>query len=423
MSNPIESTAPGYYRWYVVILLMCIYACNVLDRTVLNMLFEPIKHEFGLSDNQLGFLAGIAYAVPNAIASLPFGMLADRVNRKNLLAFVAAGWSALTAFSGLTVSYWNLLLTRAGLGAMEAGCPPNAISLVTDYFPPRRRSTATAVYMMGVTLGMLGGYAVIGVIAAAYGWRAAFFVAGIPGVLLAILLFFTVREPQRDIAKPSHSGAPALRTTLGFIRNQKALVHVIAALVLISASVTAAYVWTTSYLMRFHGISIREVGVILALSFGVFGSIGTTVGGIVADRMGHGNSRWRIRVPAITLLLSTILWIAILITTSKPVVVFLLCVWAIFSAAWVGPIYGLIVSLVVPRMRGTAMSLSTILANLIGAALGPQIIGFISDHISPIMGNESLRYALLVPLFFNLWAIWHCLSAMRTVESDLLKAN
>lgn len=414
-----ESTAPGHYRWYVAALLMGIYVCQALDRTVLNTLLEPIKHEFGLSDSQLGMLGGIAYAIPNAITAIPFGMLADRVNRKRLLVLVVSVWSTLTAFSGLSTSYWMLLAARGGLGAMEAGCTPNATSLLVDYFPPRQRSVATAMTIGSTALGMLSGFILGGVIATSYGWRTAFFVAGIPGIVLSLLVLLTVREPQRGSAAQMQIKVPSLRETLAFIKSQKSLVHLICALTLLVACTLATTLWAASYLVRFHGMTTRDAGFILAIGLGVFSFLGTTAGGLIADRMGKINPRWKIKVPIIALLIFTALWSTMLLADSKSAAIIFLCASSIFSFVWVGPVYGLIVSLVEPRMRGTTMSLALLVSNGVGASIGPQLVGYISDQLTLFAGNESLRYALFAPVIMGLWAIGHCRAANRTIETDL----
>lgn len=418
-----ESTAPGHYRWYVVVLLMGIYTCQTLDRTVLNTLLEPIKREFGLSDSQLGFMAGITYAIPYAVMAIPLGMLTDRLNRVRLLAFVATMWSVLTAFSGFAASYATLLLARAGVGAMEAGCPPNAASLTADYFPPQQRSAATAAFLAGSSLGMLGGFAIGGIIAMHYGWRTAFFAAGLPGILLSLAILFTVKEPRRGSKAEPNPDVPSLRTTLGFIKGQKSLVHLFAALILLHVSLTGTTVWAASYLARFHGMQIREAGIVLAIGLGLFGFFGTAAGGVICDRVGGTRPSWRIKAPIVSLVLCTVFWGAMLLSPAKVGAIGFLWAWALFNVGWIGGIYGLFVSLVEPRMRGTTMSLAILLANGVGASIGPQLVGFLSDQLSPFAGSESLRYALFAAIPIYVWAIGHCYLASRTVEADLLRMS
>lgn len=418
-----ESISPGRYRWYVVVLLMAIYACQTMDRQLLNMMFEPIKHEFGLSDNQLGMLAGLAFALPNAIMAIPFGMLVDRVNRTRLLAFAASIWSLLTLSSGFAGSYWGLLAARAGLGTMEAVCPPAAASLTADYFPPRQRSAGTSAYMAGVSVGLLAAFALGGIIATHYGWRTVFFVASVPGLLISLLVVMTVREPQRGSTSETPVDAPSLRTTLSFIKSQKTLVHLIIAMILLTFGQTTTTVWTTSYLMRFHGMPIRDAGIVLAIGLGVIAFFGTAAAGLTADRMGKINPRWQIRVPIIAVLVSTTLWCAMLLTTEKSGAIALLWTWAFFNVGWIGPVYGLIVRVVEPRMRGTTMALAYLLSNGIGSSAGPQVIGIISDQLSAFVGNESLRYALFAPVLINLWGAWHCFVASRSIETDLRRVE
>lgn len=273
--------------------------------------------------------------------------------------------------------------------------------------------------MAGVSIGMLIGYSIGGLIATNYGWRHAFFVAGIPGIFLSLLILFTVREPPRSNISKTSEQIPPLFTTLKFIKTQRSLVHLIILLILQVTTTSAATIWATSYLVRFHDMPIRDAGIALAIGLGIFSFVGTITGGAVADHMGKSNVKWQIWVPMMSLLAGAILWSAMLLATTRFSTIAFLWGYAFFIFVMLGPVYSMVVSLVGPRMRGTSMAFALLLANGIGNSVGPQIVGYISDLLLPFSGTASLRYALFVPVLINLWGVWHCIVASRSIEADL----
>jgi predicted MFS family arabinose efflux permease len=410
-------------KWFCLILLLVAFTCQVVDRSILNLLLEPIKHEFRLSDSQLGLLAGLAYGIPYALAGIPLGMLADRVSRKRLLAFLLTLWSCLTVLSGMAQSFSSLLLARIGLGAAESGCQPNSLSLIADYFGRERRATATGVFFLGSAAGLLLSFTIAGALVPQHGWRAAFFVAGIPGLLLALVIALVLREPQRggEQLVISTELAPSLSVVLRFCREQKALLHMVAMLLMTYATTTAIVIWVSSYFIRLHGLNIKEVGLLLALSLGVAGAIGTFSAAWAADRLSRSGPHWPARLLAITVSISTLAAAGMLMTTSTQMAIMFLMFWGLFNAAWYGPSYSLCLNLVKPHMRGTVSALILVLSNVLGAALGPQIVGFLSDRFAPWAGNDSLRYSLLLILVLNIFAVFHCIKAAANVADDLIR--
>jgi predicted MFS family arabinose efflux permease len=188
-------------RQYALGVLVVVYTFNFIDRQILSILLEPIKAELGLSDGQLGLLAGFAFAAFYATLGIPIARYADRSNRRTLIAAALAIWSGMTALSGLAQNFWQLLVARIGVGVGEAGCSPPAHSMLADYYPATQRATALGIYSLGIPVGIMFGFVAGGWMNEFFGWRAAFFVVGIPGVLLAVLVRFTVQEPERGMSE------------------------------------------------------------------------------------------------------------------------------------------------------------------------------------------------------------------------------
>ena len=326
----------------------------------------------------------------------------------------------LEPMAGSAGSFATLVAARVGIGAMDAGGQPCSVSMIADLYPPQRRATAVAVFYMGVPLGMAGGFLFGALLAGAYGWRTALFVAAVPGLVLAALLLLLLREPGRGGSEPAPSAAaavaaPPLAETLRFMRGQRALLHLMAASVLVTASSSAMMSWIASLLMRSHGLAIERVGLVSAICMGGFGAIGTLLFGIAADRLGARDMALQPRLMA---------WQAAAIALFGSAV----CLWpgwlgaavalALFAACVAGlngPTYALTQTLVRVRMRGTSMSVLVVLLNLIGVGVGPTLAGILSDVFASRFGADSVRWAMVCVLAANLPAVWLFLRAARAM--------
>lgn len=407
------------YRWYVLSILLAVSMIHYLDRMVVSLLIEPIRSEFQLSDSQMGLLAGTAFAISFALAGLPMGFLVDRVNRVRLLATVLAVWSGLTAVCSLANSFAALVVTRICIGTAESGGMPTALSLASDYFDRTRRSTAVGIYKMGPPLGTIVGFALTGFIAANYGWRTAFLVAGIPGLILVVVLLCTVREPRRGLSDglgqhAVQASAPPIKEALQLIAKQPALVHLILGSTVASMVAAGVMVWLPALLMRSYGVSIQTAGFTVAFgvaSVGVFASLGS---GILADRLDTSSSRHLIpRLSAMGALLAIP---AVLCGTLSSIYALAIAGFALNQLAVVivtTPSYALSLSLAPPQIRGTTTAVLQVLGNLAGFGLGPQLVGILSDAFQPLANTDSLRYALMVFVFLNVWAAAHFLRASQ----------
>ncbi len=427
-SMDAQSTeAPSAWRPRTVLIVLTLIATvQFFDRALMVVILEPLKQEFSLTDAQLGFLSGFSYAAAFALAGIPFGWMADRGNRRNLLAALLAIWSALVAFAGSANSFMALVLTRVGIGAADAGGQPCSVSIISDLYPTQRRASAVAIFFVGVPLGMASGFIVGAIVAGQLGWRTAFYVAAAPGVLLTILLLLLVKEPKRgasDGLQESKDNAPPLSETFAFMRSQKSLVYLMAASVLVTASSSAMMSWIGSLLVRVHGLSLENVGLLTGLCMGGFGAIGTLVFGWVADRQGAKDMRNQPRMMAIAAAVIAISGTAVSLLPTVLGAAISLALFASMVAGLNGPTYALTQSLVKVRMRGTSMSTLVVLLNLIGVGVGPALAGILSDQFAAAFGAESVRWAMVCVLMMNIPAVVLFVRCAHTIQDDLQRAQ
>ncbi len=420
---PARTTiTPGYAR-YVLALLFVAYVFNFIDRQILAILLQPIKEELQVSDTAMGLLTGMAFALFFTCAGIPIAHLADRRSRRTIIAVGLTVWSALTAASGLVRSFAQLAVARIGVGVGEAAFVPPAHSLLADYFPAERRATAMAVFSMGVHVGLAFGFLLGGWIAQFFGWRAAFFAVGLPGLIMAVIVRLTVHEPLRGHADASHgvaaAGAEPLRAALGVLRARRSFRHLALAAAFHSFGGYAFAIWGPTFFVRVHGMSMGELGTWLGCVLGVGGAIGAIAGGVLADRLGARDARWALYVPAAAAIIqlpcafATLLW-----PTATPALLFLIPS-AFLSAIWFGPVYALTQALARPSMRATASAVLLFVINLIGLGLGPLAVGVLNDMLAPSYGAHAIRYSLLVLGVANILAALHFMLAARTIRADL----
>jgi predicted MFS family arabinose efflux permease len=412
MSDP---TSPAYAR-YVLGLLFVVFVFNFIDRQILAILLEPIKADLGVSDTAMGFLTGIAFALFYTVAGIPIARFADRGTRRTVIALGLAAWSAMTALSGMVRTFGELALARIGVGIGEAACSPPAHSLLADYFPPERRATALAVYSMGIHVGVLGGFVIGGWMSQHFGWRQAFLVVGLPGLLLAAVVRLTVREPPRLHATVSPlSNATAVRTlwAMGTFR------HMALGAGLHSFAAYGIAAWAPAFLARVHHLAPTEIGLWLGLITGVGGGIGAISGGVLADRLSARDARWSLWVPAIASLIEIPFWFVFLLWPSHVPALLGGIPGVLGGAMWLGPVFATTQSLVRPDMRALASAILLFVINLIGLGVGPQAVGVLNDLLAPWAGTAAVRYSLLIVGLMNVWAAVHFALAARTLRDDL----
>lgn len=391
---------------YVLCVLVATYAFNHLDRQVFAVLVEPIKADLGLSDTAMGFLGGLSFALFYAIAGLPIARMADRGSRKAIISVGIVIWCAATAASGLARNFVQLALARVVTGIGEASNAPAAQSMISDLFPPSRRATALAVFYIGAHIGVLLGFTLGGWIAEEFGWRTAFIALGLPGLLLALLVWRTVPEPERGASDAEGVDTSTLpwSSVFSFLRSSPGFALVVLGQGIHAFSLLGVMMWTAPLLMRLHGMGTAEAGMWLGPITGIAGGLGVLAGGRLADRLGKRDERWYVRVPALSALVGLPFTIGFIM--SDNVVIALLCLvpHQIAASMTSGPIAAVLQSIVPVRMRALSVALSLLAANLIGLGLGPQLVGILSDLLRESLGDESLRYAMLVAGVANLLA-------------------
>jgi predicted MFS family arabinose efflux permease len=419
--NNSTPAAPVAGARYALIMLTIVYAFNFIDRQILVILQEPIKLEMGLSDAQLGLLSGFSFALVYITAGIPIAYWADRANRRNIIALALTVWSGMTALSGLTQNYLQLLLARIGVGIGEAGGSPPAHAMISDFYPPERRGTALSIYSAGLHFGIVLGFLLGGFISQAYGWRIAFMAVGLPGVLFALLFFFTVKEPPRGHWESPEMAAhkPGLGETLRTLTSLKSFWYIAAGCGMTAFVGYGNGNFTPSFMMRIHGLSVAQVGIVLAFFGGMAGLVGTFLGGFIADRLAVRDMRWYLWVPLIAGCLSVPLGFPFLLSDNIYVVVFFLFVVTMALNTYLGPCLAICHGLVPPAMRAMTSAILFFILNLIGLGMGPLTAGLLSDWLTGIYGTQGLRYAMLIIGVIGISGIVLFFKAAKHLPADL----
>jgi MFS family permease len=410
---------------------MVILAFNYVDRIALGIVLEDIKSDFHLSDTQLGLLSGIAFAAFYALMGIPIARWADRGNRVTIITLTTALWSATVALCGVATSFLQLLLIRVGVGVGEAGCIPPAHSLIADYFPRAERAWAVSIYMLGNSLCLTIGYFAAGWLNELYGWRVTFVALGLPGLVLAVLAGFTLIEPRRmkctavtGVTEPSsaglvHASNPSIKDVCAALWANTTFMHL---LVCFSVSYFFGYgllQWTPTFFIRSHGLATGKLGMWFAVLLGIGGAVGTYLGGEWADRYAAKNERLQLGVSAVSFVLFAGLNVYAFLASDYHLALAALAFAYIGGSVSTGPILATIQTLVLPHMRAVSIALVYLFANLIGMGLGPVAVGALSDALRPLVGEDSLRYALVILCPGYVWGAWHLWRASKTVARDL----
>ena len=413
---------------YTLAVLFVINALNFFDRVIGGALGEPIRREWGLSDSALGAL-GTAFTLLYAFVGVPLGRLADRKPRKSILAVAVFLWSALTAASGITRTYWQLFVTRLGVGVGEAACAPAGTSLIGDLYPPARRARALSVFMMGLPIGIALSYLVASRIAYAYGWRAAFYVAGIPGVIAAIAALF-IAEPQRGVvdATPTQSTDASPWRTLMRIPT---LWWLILSGALHNFNMYALGTFLPPLLMRYHGADLRGAGLMTTITYGLSGIPGLLIGGALADKWSVKRKDGRLLVAAIATGISAPFMAIALARPAHDATLFVVfgALACAFMYVYYACVYAALHDVVAPSMRGTAMALYFFAMYVLGASFGPLATGMLSDHftrraaagaavLEPFRGAGLHSAMYVVPMLSILLALV-LFAATRTIARDM----
>lgn len=406
-------------RWYVLLVLTLVYTLSIADRFVMSTLTEPIKASLKLSDSGIAILGGTGLALFYVTAGLPLAYLADRTNRRAMVALAVGAWSLMTACCGLVQNFWQMLFARMGVGVGEAGGTPPSTSLLSDYFPWRRRALAMSVYSLGASLGSMVGSSA-GYANDAWGWRSAFFVLGIPGLIVAVIVWFTIREPVRgrlDEAPPIAQAG--FDETLEFIYSHPALLHALLGAAVYTLWAWGLMWWTPSFLVRSHHMTLGAAGGALSMMYGIGGSAVLLLTMVVSGLLANRDARAVPWLVAGAILIATVPSIVAYYSESKAVSIAMLWVFIPLSYAPFGPTFALLQNLAPASMRAQVVAMMLFCANIANLVIAPQAVGFASDLMTPSYGAEALRHALIPLAFVGFWAAWHYWRCAQTLTEGL----
>ncbi len=408
-------------RNYSLGLLLVIYIFNNVDRQVMNILVEPVKQDLALSDGQIGWLIGGSFALFYTLAGLPIARLADRSNRRNIIALALLIWSAMTVLCGMARSFPQLLAARIGVGIGEAGCTPPAHSMISDTFALEKRARAISIYSLGVPLGMLVGLAFGGFLADQLGWQSAFMVVGAPGVLLAVVTYLTLEEPKRGAFDARGDRAiESVGDSLGFMASLPSIRHMLASSAVQTLFLAGVGAFHSSYLVRVHGLTLTQSGLWLGLIEGVAGVLAVYSSGVLADHLGRRDLRWHFWIPAIGGLLSIPFSILAYTAQSPTWAIVWIAVATLGNHQYSAIGHAVLQGLVKPRMRAVMSATALFAMNAVGFGIGPVVVGELSDYFG---GGMAIRKALLALIFCLVWAAGHDFMGSRTYRHDLEAKN
>lgn len=398
-----SSPESGEERWpwnatWPLLLLTLISVFNYLDRSLLGLALPRIKEEFAASDTALGLVTGIAFVVLYSIIGLPIAWLADRANRRNIIAAGLAFWSLMTVATGYVSSMVQLAAARLLLGAGEAAALPPANSIIADLFPPSRRPLALAIFGTANSIAFIALFPIAGWVAQTYGWRQMFIVMGAPGLLLAPLLLLTVREPARIIAAPPRLNGSARAVLKGVFAlfGNRCYRWLFVGVTLMGANIWAAGAWTPTFFNRVHGMNLSEVANTIGPVRGIVSAAGILAGGLLIDRIPAHRQSWRLLLPALACLLAGPAEAILLLGDSKPVWFFGLAAASFLTLIHQGPVYAATVNIVAPDQRALAVATLLFGASFLGNVIGPTAVGMLNDALTPTYGDAAVRYSMLL---------------------------
>ncbi len=412
-------------RWYVLILTCLIYAINIADRYVVSTVLEPMRLDLNLTDSGVAFLIGWPLAIFYGAFGIAISWLADRANRRNILAISLIVWSAFTAVCGITRTYWEFFFARVGVAVGEAGGTPPSTAIVSDYFPADRRPMAMTVLALGAPIGAWLGANMAGAIAHAYTWRAAFIALGLPGLVMGIVVYLTVREPPRGrLDAVADEIKPTVVESLRFVWRQKAAFHVV-----VGGGLCALWGWglmsfTTAFLQRTYNLDVGQAGAVTGNIHLVGGSIATIATAWLLSRRSMADPRRVVWLLALGIGLATIP--SIVAYWTHTLWVCKLMLWLFIPAIYfyIGPCFGLLNNLSPCHMRNMFIAIALLVANVLNWIVAPSTIGFLSDWFARPHASDaaSLRAALLILAPSGFWAAYHLWLASRTIVEDQKRA-
>lgn len=412
MATSAVGNVTGWRRHYMLVVLLLVYASNMIDRQIMGVLIQPIKEEMQVSDAALGLLTGLAFALFYSIMAVPFGRLSDRSNRRNLVAWCCLAWSGATALCGMAVGYWSLVSARVAVAVGEAGGTAPSVSMIADLYPPAQRSRAMSIFMLAPHLGTLLGLGLGAWIAQKYGWRQAFFWVAVPGIVFALLLRFTCKEPVRGLyekgrqaaAQASAQTQERFSVVLQSLWANKSYVGVALAGMLLSFSGYAIGMWNVPFFVRSHGLQLKDAGILMGVIGGFSAIAGALFSGWLTDVMARRHIGWQLGVPMLGTLLAVPFGVAFymapagigwtVVGIEVPRAMLFMLGFSVFSSFWAAPAYAALANVLASTRMATSLAIYNLMLTALGGGLGPLAVGLLSDAFTPSMGQESLRWAL-----------------------------
>ncbi|MGH6951302.1 MAG: spinster family MFS transporter [Vitreimonas sp.] len=412
--------AAGANRYLVLALLFVVYTFNFIDRQIIGILAAPIQEELGVNDAQMGLLGGLAFALFYTGLGIPIAWLADRWSRTWIMTIALTLWSGFTALCGAATSYTQLFLARMGVGVGEAGGVAPAYSLISDYFPPKERARALAVYSFGIPIGSAAGIALGGVVASLVDWRAAFITVGLAGVLIAPIFRLVVREPERGRydAEPEAGAKAGLFEALATVARKPSFWLLSFGASCSSIMGYGSFFWIPSFLRRSYGFELQEAAFFYSAILLVGGVIGVWLGGMLGDKLGAKRRAMFALVPAAAWILAAPCYALGLLSPSPTVAFFLFLAPTALGLVWLGPVIAAVQHLAPAHMRTTASASFLFINNLIGIGLGTWLLGVLSDALAARFAEESLRYSILAGTGFYVVAALLYLVAAANLSRD-----
>lgn len=422
VDNDVEPAAPGVssYAWYALALLTIVYVLNFLDRTLIYILFTPIKQEMSFTDTQLAFIGPTSFAIFYTLLGIPFGRMADRATRKYLIAIGLAVWSVFSGLTGFANSFTTIFLCRVMVGVGEATLGPAALSLLSDYFPPRMRATTQAVYSSGIAIGGGIAYFLGGWIAQNYGWRSAFYLLGFPGLLLALLVVLLREEPRgRMESKTVRYSSQDWKILFQSVP----LRYLYVGYALFGLASNNLGIWGPSFFVRVHKLDLKLVGAFAGLISIAAGVPGTILGGYVSDRLRRVGRGGRMLFSACAAAFSVPLWLALLFSDNLMVLAFVNFILLGLALMWVGPAAADVHEIAGPHLRGLGIGIYFFTVTVAAYGIGALLIGKLNDWAGVTANPQMMRYTLLVcPTASALGALCLWLGSRRLVESEKIES-
>jgi MFS family permease len=392
------------YAWYALALLTIVSLLNYLDRTLIYILFTPIKKEMSFSDFELALLGTTSFVIFFTALGVPFGRLADRSSRKNMIAAGLAVWSLFSGLTGFANGFWSLFFCRVMVGVGEATLGPAALSLLSDYFPPRMRASVQSIYACGITIGAGLAFFLGGWFGMRYGWRWAFFFLGFPGLFFAVLVFL-LKEQKRgrtEVTPPNYTSDDWKR----LLRSRPLRYHY-AGYALFAVAANSLSIWGPTFFTRAHGYSILTLGIVAGLTSLTFGIAGTLLGGFLSDRLRRVGPGGRMRLGATASLLAIPFWIVLLFSSSVPALLVAQAILLALSLMWIAPSMADVHEITGPHLRGLGVGVFLCLVHIVSYGIGSPLIGKLNDLLGAATNPGVMRYGFLVsPISCMLAAIF-----------------